>query len=221
MLSIQKLKRLVRYVIHDPRLVWHFNFQDLGHDIDTFVDTDFAGCLRTRLSTSGGAIVRGSHLLQAWSAAQNTVAPSSGEAELSGICRGASKGIGLRSISKDLGIDFNLRVLTDATAAIGICRRRGLGRVRHLAVADLWVQDKMKSKEFELLKVAGKDNPADMVTKRLDQPTMIKHLHALGLHLEKGRAESAPALTHAVITLEDYPTWHTWPIFGRRRYVRS
>ena len=29
---------------------------------------------------------------------------------------------------------------SDAAAALGICRRRGLGNVRHLAVGDFWVQ---------------------------------------------------------------------------------
>ena len=135
-LSVEKLKRLVRYVMFAPRLVWLFNWQDNTAEIDTFVDTDFAGCLRTRFATSGGAIKRGAHLLQAWSNTQSTVALSSGEAELAGICRGSSRGIGMRSLSKELGLEFKLRIFTDATAAIGIGKRRGLGKARHLAVAD-------------------------------------------------------------------------------------
>ena len=96
--------------------------------------------------------MRGQHVTQAWSTTQTIVALSSGEAYLSCTCRGSSKGIGLRNLAADLGISFNLRVLTDATAAIGICRRRGLGKVRHLAVADLWGQDKVRAKDFELVK---------------------------------------------------------------------
>ena len=91
---------------------------------------------------------------------------------------------------------MNLVVLTDATAAIGICRRRGLGKIRHLAVADLWVQDRVRSKDFDLRKVDGKPNPADMLTKHIDYPTLQRHLEFLGLVVEQGRAESAPALTH-------------------------
>ena len=84
---------------------------------------------------------------------------SSGEAELSGICRGASEAIGLQALCRDLGIELALTVLTDATAAIGICRRRGLGKVLHLAVADLWVQDKVRAGDFSLKKVAGGTEP--------------------------------------------------------------
>ena len=138
----------------------------------------------------------GSHLLQHWAQTQSTIALSSGEAELTGICRGTSKGIGLRSLCQDRGLKVHLNVLTDATAAIGICRRRGLGKIRDLAVADLWVQDKVRSGDITLKKCLGADNPADLMTKHLEFPTMVKHLQFLGLHPEEGRAETAPALTH-------------------------
>ena len=120
--------------------------------------------------------MRGNHLLQHYSQTQSTVALSSGEAELQGICKGASQALGLQSLAKDLGISLQLNVLTDATAAIGICRRRGLGRIRHLAVADLWVQDRVRSGDFRLLKVKGADNPADGLTKHCEIPTLLKLL---------------------------------------------
>ena len=62
--SIEKLKRLVRYLVGKPRLLWTFPFQTPAARMDTYVDTDFAGCHRTRRSTSGGVILRGSHLLK-------------------------------------------------------------------------------------------------------------------------------------------------------------
>ena len=77
---------------------------------------------------------------------------------------------------------------------IGIARRRGLGKVRHLATADLWVQDRLKKKDFSLEKIAGTDNPGDMLTKHVPRELMAKHMTALGLFYEEGRAESAPAL---------------------------
>ena len=135
-------------------------------------------------------------MIQHWSQTQSTVALSSGEAELSGICKGASKAIGLKSLCTDLGIAMTLTVLTDATAAIGICRRRGLGKIRHLAVSDLWIQDRVKSKDFVLEKTPGQSNPADMMTKHLAFPAMKKHLDFLNLVLEPGRPEIAPTLTH-------------------------
>eukprot|EP00969_Alexandrium_andersonii_P200452 8854342-Alexandrium_andersonii.AAC.1 len=53
------LIRLTRYLIVRPRCVDRFPRQDEGAPLRAYVDTDFAGCLRTRRSTCGGACVRG------------------------------------------------------------------------------------------------------------------------------------------------------------------
>ena len=59
-------------------------------------------------------------------------------------------------------------MFSDATAAIGIARRRGMGRIRHLDVTDLWVQEKFTSKAASIDKVLGTENPADILTKHVD-----------------------------------------------------
>ena len=84
--------------------------------------------------------MRGSHCIRHWSSTQATLALSSGEAELGGIAKGLSHAIGLRSIAADLGISLSLRVRTDATAAMGMARRLGIGKVRHLDTGLLWIQ---------------------------------------------------------------------------------
>ena len=162
--------------------------------LDVFTDTDFAGCHVTRRSTSGGIGMRGSHPVKHWSQTQSTVALSSGEAELTGICKGASIGMGLQSVAKDLGLHWELCIHSDATAAIGICNRKGLGKIRHLAVADLWIQDKVRAKDLQLRKVLGADNPADMLTKHVNRELRSKHMDKCQLSWEEGRADIAPAL---------------------------
>ena len=193
--SVERLKRAVRYLRHRPRLVYKYSFQDCDDKLKVFVDTDFAGDLETRRSTSGGTIFRGNHLLYHWSQTQTTVALSSAEAELSGICKGASKAIGMRSTLHELGLDFQLEVCSDASAAIGICKRRGLGKIRHLAVADLWIQDHLRNNDFVLNKVKGPDNPADVLTKFVDKVTLEKHIDNMSLASLEGRAESAPMIS--------------------------
>ena len=135
---------------------------------------------------------RGKHMLRHWSKTQTTVALSSAEAELTGICAGASQGIGMRSMMKDLGFAWDLVIRSDAAAAIGICKRRGLGKVRHLATADLWVQDHIRTGDFVLTKILGADNPADILTKYVDKSLLLKHSNTMQLREEAGRAESAP-----------------------------
>ena len=193
--GVEQLKRLIRYLAGARRLVWKFGFQTGGSDdLTVYVDTDFAGCHVTRRSTSGGAACRGQHLIKHWSTTQSTVALSSAEAELTGISKGAAQGLGLQTIAADLGITLSIKVLSDATAAIGISRRRGLGKVRHLATADLWMQDRIRKNDFSLEKILGADNPADMLTKHVSRDLLEKHMLTLGLFYEDGRAESAPAI---------------------------
>ena len=138
--------------------------------------------------------MRGGHLIKAWSTTQTTIALSRAEAELSGIVKGAAQAIGLRSVAADLGQTYELELKTDATAAIGICRRRGLGKIRHLHTADLWVQDKVKTGDFALSKILGAENPADLLTKYLDGRSQDIHMLRMSLRVEQGRAQSAPLL---------------------------
>ena len=94
------------------------------------------------------------------------------------------------------GITLDLEVSTDATAAIGICRRRGLGKIRHLATADLWVQDRVRRGHFKLMKVLGSENPADLLTKHISKDVMMRHMERIGISAESGRARSAPTIEH-------------------------
>ena len=92
----------------------------------------------------------GSHLLRHRSNTQGVIALSSAEAELNGVVRGAIHGLGFQSLARDVGETAELEVLTDSSAAVGICRRKGLGKVRHLDTNLLWVQDKVREGAFAL-----------------------------------------------------------------------
>ncbi len=88
----------------------------------------------------------GSHYLKGWSKTQAIIALSSGEAELAALVKGSVELLGMRSIMQDFGYQTSLGLSTDATAAIGMVTREGLGKVRHLAVADLSI---MVTRPFE------------------------------------------------------------------------
>ena len=106
------------------------------------VDTDFAGCKAARRSTSGGVAMHGSHAPKHLSKTLSTVCLSSGEAKLRGIGDGLARAIGLQSIARDMGLRWRIDLYTDATAAVSIARRKGMGRIRHLDVTDLWILEK-------------------------------------------------------------------------------
>jgi hypothetical protein len=189
--DLEPLARVARYLKGAPRVVYGFTWQP-EMNLQTYVDTDFAGCTVTRRSTSGGCAMRGSHLIKHWSSTQKAVTLSSGEAELCGIVKGTAEALGIQSLGRDLGIEMGVNMYTDSSAAAGICRRSGIGRVRHLAVGQLWVQEGLRRGDFKLFKVPGVENPADLLTKHLTRDAVDRHLASMALHRLSGRAETAP-----------------------------
>ena len=152
---MKMLMRRIRYLNGKPRRVFKFPWQSRPEHLSIDADTDVAGCQVTRMSTSGGVAMHGSHCIRHWSSTQPTIALSSGEAELGGLSKGCAQGIGLRSIATDLGFEFKVTLLTDATAAMGMARRRGVGKIRHLDAALMWIQQKVRSGDVGLCKVSG------------------------------------------------------------------
>ena len=134
----------------------------------------------------------GAHTLKTWATTQAIVALSSGEAEYYGLVKGASHLLGMIALFKDLGINMVGRIFTDSTAAKGIASRMGLGKTRHIAVHLLWIQEKVRNKDFELLKVKGTENPADLMTKHLSQEVVNEFTNMWGAIFSSGRSDAAP-----------------------------
>ena len=69
-----------------------------------------------------------------------------------------------------MGLDLKVRLhIGSAAAVLGIIERRGVGCVRHLDVGTLWLQEQQLRKVIELRKVAGLENPNDLLTTHLTQ----------------------------------------------------
>ena len=99
----ENMVRLGRYLKNRPRVQLWYKFQETPCQLETFSDTDWAGCRRTRRSTTGGYTVARSHLIKMRCKTQAVVALSSAEAELYGLVRASAETIGLISMYKDFG----------------------------------------------------------------------------------------------------------------------
>ena len=159
------LKRLARYLIGSPRVSFYYYWQTCPEGFDVYVDADWAGCKSTCRSTSGGAAMHGWHTVKTWSTTQSVVAMSSGESELYSMTKGAANALGLIALAADFGLVRSGKVHTDASATLGIVKRQGLGKLRHINVQYLWLQDRTRNGDLEVQKVAGAENPADLMTK--------------------------------------------------------
>ena len=179
-----KLVRLGRYLKGRPRVVLWYKYQEDPGAIEACSDTDWAGCRRTRRSTTGGLIRRGGHLLKTWCKTQATVALSSAEAELYGLVRASAEALGTASMFKDFGRTVSVQVLGDASAALAVIHRQGIGRIRHLDTSYLWVQEKAMRSEVAYRKVAGKENNADLFTKPLSWEEIQRHSTNLEQYFE-------------------------------------
>ena len=91
---------------------------------------------------------------------------------------------------EEFGIHVDLVIKSDAVAAIGIVKR-----VRHLAVGDLWVQQKAKNKQAYYQKLPGEKNTADMMTKAVEKELIDRHMWAMSQWYRDGRHEETPAYT--------------------------
>ena len=72
-------------------------------------------------------------------------------------------------------------------------KRQGLGRIRHLAVADLWIQQKAKSGEVHFKKLEGSKNVSDILTKPVETEVLDRHMASMGFEFRSGRNEHTPA----------------------------
>ena len=195
------LKRIGRYLVGRPRAVLRFVWQDKPSLITAFSDSDWAGCRETRKSTSGACFMMGRHMIKSYSRTQSLIALSSAEAELYSFVTAASEAFGLKAMLRDYGEVAEACLQVDASAAIGIAHRKGLGKVRHLDCQSLWIQDAIRTKKLFLEKT-GTENPSDLLTKGLAQELHRRHSSFAGCEVrhteDRQEATSAGAQDQAV-----------------------
>ena len=67
------------------------------------------------------------------------IALPSGEAEYHGLVKAASHLLGIQAKVGDMGTEVDVHLYIDSSAAKGIASRRGLGKMRHVEVNQLWL----------------------------------------------------------------------------------
>ena len=115
------LKRLGLYLNKRPRLVQLFVEQASTRNVvrlDVYGDSDHAGCLKTRKSTTGMVLMRDAHCLKVSSHTQSTISLSSGDSGYYGIVKCAAIGSGARYMLSDFGMCADVVVRTDKTCQV-------------------------------------------------------------------------------------------------------
>ena len=175
-----KLKRLVR-CLNGERDAWIqvYEFGDM-REVTVFSDSDWAGDKETTTWSSASIAPVGRHLLKAYTRKQKIIARSCAEAELYAAELKASEAKGVQNMMCDLGFAVKPVLIIDAKATEHILHRHGIGKIKHIDVAHLWLQDEITSNRLSVRCVKSDDNLADIGTKALSNKIIRKHATSMG-----------------------------------------
>ena len=136
--------------------------------------------------------MHGSHAIKAYSRTQSTLALSSAEAEFYALTSEGSEGLGTAAMMEDYGDKLEVFMYADASAAIGVANREGLGRIRHLDVQSL---------ESSCLRSGETSKQTATIHFSCERSTADSAMRCVGRSLnsfENGRLISRPTTIHSV-----------------------
>ena len=76
---------------------------------------------------------------------------------------------------------MDVQLWKDSSLAKSITARRGLGKMRHVEVKYLWLQQEVLKGSITVQKIRGLENPADLLTKILRREEIEERLWGMGL----------------------------------------
>ncbi len=169
-----------RYLRRAPIFSWHYTLKKEPTQIIGYSDSDWAGDLETRKSTSGGVITLEAEgdvntettvaAVQAWSRSQGPIALSSMEAEYYALITACQETRAIQSLIEEItGKKIQITLCTDSNAARMAVEKRGTLHCKHMQIRHLFLKELQDRGVVKLTRVASKANPADLLTKILSQ----------------------------------------------------
>ncbi|CAL1399701.1 unnamed protein product [Linum trigynum] len=159
--------------------------------LQAFSDSDYAGCVDTRRSTTGWCVRLGDSFISWRCKKQDRVSKSSTEAEYRAMSDVSSELVWLRRLLGDLGVDCDLplQLYVDNTSAIQIAQNPVLhDRTKHIEVHLHYIRDLVRDGILRLFHIRSEDQIADLLTKSfsasrhfyLSRKLMMRDPHQFG-----------------------------------------
>ena len=156
----QKLKHLLRYI----RGTTHYKqnirpavkLTQTTHDLNVYVDSDWAGCVETRKSTTGFSITFLGAPISYASRTQATIALSRAEAELFAINTGAAEALRFQNLLTDFlnSNKANIKIHTDSSSGKSIATKIGTGKkTKHVELKHLFLQPLVALNHLLIIKI--------------------------------------------------------------------
>ncbi|KAL4271878.1 hypothetical protein GQ457_13G029750 [Hibiscus cannabinus] len=154
--------------------------ESLGQFVVGYVDSDYAGDLDKRRSTTGYLFTLAKAPVSWRSTLQSTVALSTTEAEYMAVSEAVKEAIWLNGLMEDLGVvQSHISLYCDSQSAIHLAKNQVYhSRTKHIDVRYHFVREIFEEGKILLQKIATAENPANMLTKVI---TSIKFNHCLNL----------------------------------------
>ena len=183
--DLAALKRVARYLKgtrdHVVELRKAEHYEDGIVKLNVYTDSDWADDVTTRRSRSSSHVEADGVHMFGNSSRQSIVAKSSCEAEWYGASKGISDAMGLRTLFTWLGYTVHMYWLCDSSSARALSKKLGIGRIKHLDIHTLWLQELVARGVLEPTVVSTEQNKADLGTKHLGAPRLAFLRHACGI----------------------------------------
>ncbi|GJZ86272.1 retrovirus-related pol polyprotein from transposon TNT 1-94 [Tanacetum coccineum] len=157
---------------------------DTIFELTAFLDSDHAGCLDSRKSTSGGIQFLGGDKLVSWSSKkQDCTSMSSAEAEYVSLSACCAQVLWMRTQLTDYGFHFDkIPMYCDSKAAIAIsCNPVQHSRTKHIDVRYHFIKEQVEKGIVELFFVGTEYQLADLFTKALSEDRFKYLVRQLGM----------------------------------------
>ena len=153
-----------------------------------YCDSDFAGDLDTRRSTSASTFMLHGGAVTWSSVKQKTVAASTVEAEFMSISAAVKEGLWMQKLMRSLGKEVKpLQIYSDSQGAIALAKGEAISaRSKHIAVHYFFSRDRITSGEISLTYVKTSEMAADVLTKALPTPMHRACLQRMGMRTLSG-----------------------------------
>ena len=148
--------------------------------------------------------MHGSHLIKAYSRTQSNIALSNGEAEYYALVSTASEALGIVAMTEDFGDRTEAYLYADASAAIGVANREGLGRIRHLDTQVALAKTCSPEASARFGKGASHRETIGPYDKARGSKLLGEHVRSMGGECVAGRAELAPQIVQEVEDVVDF-----------------
>ena len=83
-----------------------------------------------------------------------------GDAAWYGGVTAAADGLFVAEALRWFGFNITMKIYLDSSAALGVCLRIGVGKIRSLEVKALWLQATIREKELSAFKIKGLEEPS-------------------------------------------------------------